>query len=145
MAQPSRSLTVEEARAIVTPLYEALNEPLKKDVPALLAQAANPDYRSCSTLTDCLDREGLATVFKAMGKMVPNLSWTIQDLWVTEDRIVVLGEASGTPTEAFFGVEPTGRSFKTISLDLFTVKNGKLSSAYHVENWVGAIAQVKGE
>jgi len=145
MAQPSRSLTVEEARAIVTPLYEALNEPLKKDVPALLAQAANPDYRSCSTLTDCLDREGLATVFKAMGRMVPNLSWTIQDLWVTEDRIVVLGEASGTPTEAFFGVEPTGRSFKTISLDLFTVKNGKLSSAYHVENWVGAIAQVKGE
>lgn len=145
MAQPSHSLTVEEARAIVTPLYEALNEPMKKDVSALLAQATNADYRSCSTLTDCLDREALAAIFRAMGKMVPNLSWTIQDLWVFEDRIVVLGEASGTPTEAFFGVEPTGRSFKTISLDLFTVKNGKLSSAYHVENWVGAIAQVKGE
>lgn len=144
MAHPTHSLTVEEARAIVTPLYEALNEPMKKDVSALLAQATNADYRSCSTLTDCLDREALATVFKAMGKMVPNLSWTIQDLWVIEDRIVVLGEASGTPTETFFGVEPTGRSFKTISLDMFTVKNGKLSSAYHVENWVGAIAQVKG-
>jgi predicted ester cyclase len=145
VAQPSHSLTVEEARAIVTPLYEALNEPMKKDVSALLAQATNADYRSCSTLTDCLDRDTLATVFRAIGKMVPNLSWTIQDLWVTGDRIVVLGEASGTPTETFFGVEPTGRSFKTISLDLFTVKNGKLSSAYHVENWVGAIAQVKGE
>lgn len=96
-------------------------------------------------MTDCLDREDLTKVFKAMGKMVPNLRWTIQDVWVTEDRIVVLGEASGTPTETFFGVEPTGRSFRTISLDIFTVKNGKLSSAYHVENWVGAIAQVKGE
>ena len=145
MAHPIHSLTVEEARAIVTPLYEALNEPMKKDVSALLAQATNADYRSCSTLTDCLDREALATVFRAMGKTVPNLSWTIQDLWVIEDRIVVLGEASGTPTETFFGVEPTGRSFKTISLDMFHVKNGKLSSAYHVENWVGAIAQVKGE
>ena len=31
------SLTVEQARRIVTPLYEALNEPTKKDVPALLA------------------------------------------------------------------------------------------------------------
>jgi predicted ester cyclase len=142
---PAHALTKEEARAIVAPLYEALNEPLKKDVSALLAQATNPDYRSCSTLTDCLNREALAEVFKAVGKMVPNLRWTIQDLWVTEDRIVVLGEASGTPTESFFGVEPTGRSFKTISLDMFTVKNGKLSSAYHVENWVGAIAQVKGE
>lgn len=47
--------------------------------------------------------------------------------------------------ENFFGVEPTGRSFKTISLDMFTVKNGKLSSAYHVENWAGAMAQVKGQ
>ena len=137
-------LTKEQARAIVAPLYEALNEPQKKDVSALLAQATNPDYRSCSTLADCLDREALAKVFKAMGKMVPNLRWTIKDLWVSEDRIVVLGEASGTPTGNFFGVEPTGRSFRTISLDIFTVTNGKLSSAYHVENWVGAIAQVKG-
>jgi predicted ester cyclase len=141
----SPPLTKEEARAIVAPLYEALNEPMKKDVSALLAQATNPDYRSCSTLTDCLDREGLAKVFRAMGKIVPNMTWKIQDVWVTEDRIVVLGEASGTPVETFFGVEPTGRSFTTISLDTFTVTNGKLSSAYHVENWVGAIAQVKGE
>ena len=142
---PAQSLTKEKARAIVAPLYEALNEPVKKDVSALLAEATNPDYRSCSTLTDCLDRDGLAEVFKAMGKMVPNLRWTIQDVWVTEDGIVVLGEASGTPAENFFGVEPTGRSFKTISLDMFTVKNGKLSSAYHVENWAGAMAQVKGQ
>jgi predicted ester cyclase len=111
----------------------------------LLAQATNPDYRSCSTLTDCLDREALAKVFNALGKMVPNLSWKIHDLWVTEDRIVVLGEASGMPVETFFGLEPTGRTFTTISLDIFTVKNGKLSSAYHVENWAGAIAQVRGE
>jgi len=54
--------------------------------------------------------EKLAKVFKAMGRMVPNLSWKIQDVWVTKDRIVVLGEASGTPTESFFGVEPAGRS-----------------------------------
>jgi predicted ester cyclase len=80
-----------------------------------------------------------------MGKMIPDLRWTIQDVCVTEDKIVVLGEASGTPVEKFWGIEPTGRSFRTISLDLFTVKNGKLSSAYHVENWAGAIAQVKGE
>ena len=138
-------LTKEEARAIVAPLYEALNEPMKKDVPALLAQATNPDYNSCSTLTDCLDRDTLAVVFNSIGKTVPDLRWDIKDLWVSGDQIIVLGEASGTPVETFFGAEPTGRSFKTISIDVFQVKNGKLSSAYHVENWVGAIAQVKGE
>jgi predicted ester cyclase len=136
-------LTEAEARVIVAPLYEALNEPMKKDVPALLAQATNPDYRSCSTLTDCLDRDALAVVFKDLGKIIPNLHWKVKDLWVAGDRIVVLGEVMGTPTGTLFGVEPTGRSFTTISLDIFAVKNGKLSSAYHVENWVGAIAQVK--
>src|SRR6202167_1779419 len=95
------NLTKEQARAIVAPLYEALNEPMKKDVSALLAQATNPDYRSCSTLTDYLDREALAKVFKAIGKVVPNLTWKIQDVWVTEDRIVVPGEASGTQAETF--------------------------------------------
>jgi hypothetical protein len=86
-----RPLTKDQARVIVAPLYEALNEPAKKDVRALLAQATHPDYRSCSTLTDCLDRESLARVFEMMGKMIPDLRWTIQDVWVTEDKIVVLG------------------------------------------------------
>ena len=138
-------LTKAQARAIVAPLYDALNQPAQKDVPALLARATNPDYRSCSTLTDCLGRDDLAVQFKAFGKMISDLSWDIKDLWVAGDRIVVLGEAKGTPTSNFFGLEPTGRSFSTISLDTFVVKNGKLSSAYHVENWAAAIAQVKGQ
>jgi predicted ester cyclase len=137
------SLTVEQARAIVAPLYEALNEPTKKDVPALLAKAANPDYRSCSTNSDCLSRDQLAGVFTALGKIVPDLHWTIEDIWTSGNRIVVRGEATGTPTGELFGVKPTGKSFKTISLDMFTVRDGKLATAYHVENWMAALEQVK--
>jgi predicted ester cyclase len=137
------SLTVEQARAIVAPLYEALNEPTKKDVPALLAKAANPDYRSCSTNSDCLSRDQLAGVFTALGKIVPDLHWTIEDIWTSGNRIVVRGEATGTPTGELFGVKPTGKSFKTISLDMFTVRDGKLATAYHVENWMAALEQIK--
>ena len=53
-AAAASPLTVEEARVIVTPLYEALNEPAKKDVAALLAKATNPDYRSYSTTVPTL-------------------------------------------------------------------------------------------
>jgi predicted ester cyclase len=55
---------------------------------------------------------------------------------------VVRGEATGTPTGEFFGAKPTGKSFKTMALDLFTAKNGKLASAYHVENWIAALQQI---
>ena len=137
------SLTVEQARAIVAPLYEALNEPTKKDVPALLANATNPDYQSCSTNSDCLSRDQLAGVFTALGKIIPDLHWTIKDIWTSGNRIVVRGEATGTPTGELYGVKPTGKSFKTISIDMFTVKDGKLATAYHVENWIAATEQIK--
>ena len=137
------TMTVEQARAIVAPLYEALNEPTKKDVPALLANATNPDYTSCSTNSDCLSRDQLAGVFTALGKIIPDLHWTIKDIWTSGNRIVVRGEATGTPTGELYGAKPTGKSFKTISIDMFTVRDGKLATAYHVENWMAATEQIK--
>ena len=137
------SLTVEQARRIVAPLYEALNEPTKKDVPALLANAANPDYKSCSTNSDCLSRDQLAGVFTTLGKIIPDLHWTLKDIWTSGNGVVVRGEATGTPTGELYGVKPTGKSFKTISIDMFTVKDDKLATAYHVENWMAATEQIK--
>jgi predicted SnoaL-like aldol condensation-catalyzing enzyme len=136
------SLTPEEAKLIVAPLYDALNQPAKKDVAALLARATNPDYKSYSTNDDWLNREQLADVFKTIGSAVPDLRWTIKDVLVSGDQIVVRGEASGTPERELFGANPTGKSFKTMSIDVFAVKGGKLASAFHVENWVGALQQI---
>jgi len=138
----SPPLTVEQAREIVAPLYEALNEPANKDVNALLAKAANPDYRSFHTNEDWLNREQLAEVFKTIGSAVPDLRWTIKDIQTFGDQIIVRGEATGTPTGELFGTKPTGKSFKTMAIDIFTVKNGRLATAYHVENWMTAFQQL---
>lgn len=143
-AAPASSLTVEEARRIVAPLYDALNQPGKKDVAALLAKATNPDYRSYSTNEDWLTRDQLAEVFKTMGSVTPDLRWTIKDIQTFGDQIVVRGEATGTPVGRFWGAQPNGKSFKTMAIDIFTVKNGKLASAYHVENWMTALQEIGG-
>jgi predicted SnoaL-like aldol condensation-catalyzing enzyme len=142
VAAASSSLSVEEARTIVAPLYDALNQPAKKDVPALLAKACNPDYKSYSTNEEWLSRDQLADVFRMIGSAVPDLRWTIKDILTLRDQVVVRGEATGTPAGELFGAKPTGKSFKTMAIDIFTVKNGKLASAYHVENWVGALQQI---
>jgi predicted SnoaL-like aldol condensation-catalyzing enzyme/ketosteroid isomerase-like protein len=141
-AAASSALTIEDARRIVAPLYEALNQPASKDVTALLAKGCNPDYKSYSTNEDWLNRDQLGDVFKAIGAAVPDLRWTIKDILTQRDQIAVRGEASGTPVGELWGAKPTGKSFKTMSIDIFTVKNGKLASAYHVENWVGALQQI---
>jgi len=136
------ALTIDEARRITAPLYDALNEPGKKDVSALLAQAANDDYKSFSTNENFLTRDQLAAVFAAIGASVPDLRWTIMDLLTVGDRIIVRGRATGTPVGDFFGHEATGNSFDTMAIDVFTVKDGKLASAYHIENWLEALQQM---
>jgi predicted SnoaL-like aldol condensation-catalyzing enzyme/ketosteroid isomerase-like protein len=140
---PPPELTVERARAIVAPLYDALNQPQKKDVRALLAQAAHADYRSYSTNEEWLSREQIADVFKQIGASVPDLAWSVKDIMVSGDRVIVRGEATGTPVGELFGARATGKSFKTMAVDVFTVRDDKLASAYHVENWVGAIQQIQ--
>jgi predicted SnoaL-like aldol condensation-catalyzing enzyme/predicted ester cyclase len=141
-ANAASSFTAEEAGAIVAPLYDALNQPAKKDVAALLAKACNPDYKSYSTNDEWLNREQLAEVFNAIGAAVPDLRWTIKDVLTIRDQVVVRGEATGTPVGELWGAKPTGKSFRTMAIDIFTVKDGKLASAYHVENWVRALQQI---
>jgi len=136
-------LTLDAATRIVSSLYEALNDPQKKDVAALLAQACHADYKSYSTNEEWLSRDQLTDVFKQLGATVPDLSWSIKDIWTSGDRIVVRGEATGTPAGELFGARPTGRSFKTMAIDVFTVRGDKLASAYHVENWIGALQQIR--
>ena len=135
-------LTKEQAREIVGPLYDALNEPAKKDVSALLAKAALPEYCSYHTNEEFLTREQLTEIFKGMGVTVPDLRWDIKDIQVIGDQIVVRGKATGTPKAEFWGAKPTGKSFDTMALDIFTVKSGKLASCYHVENWMAALQQM---
>lgn len=135
-------LTPEQARMIVAPFYDALNEPARKDVAALLAKAAHSDYRSYHTNEESLSREQLADIFKNMGVIIPDLRWEIKDIRVVGDQIVVRGKATGTPKAEFWGAKPTGKGFNTMALDIFTVKDGKLASCYHVENWMTALQQI---
>ena len=104
------SLTVEQARAIIAPLYEVLNEPTKKDVPALLTNATNPDYQSCSTNSDCLSRDQLAGVFTDLGKIIPDLHWTIKDIWTSGNRIVVRVRPPGPRRASCTALSPPGRA-----------------------------------
>ncbi len=136
-------LTVQAAERIIAPLYDALNQPQVKDVHGLLARACHADYKSYSTNEEWLSRDALADVFKQIGASVPDLAWGVKDIMVSGDRAIVRGEATGTPTGELWGERPTGKRFKTMSIDVFTVRGDKLAMAYHVENWIGAIQQIK--
>lgn len=137
------SLSKEEARKIIEPIYSMFNRPQTKDLKALSDIAFMPEWRSCSGLNVCKTREAFLGQLGFFGKLIPDLKWEIKELMVDGDRITVIGEGSGTPADAFFGVPHSGKSFKIMAIDVHTVKNGKLVSVHHVEDWAGAMQQLR--
>ena len=138
----SQALNAEQARRLVDPFYQLLNQPATKDVKALGEQAIPPDWRSYASETDYKGREEFIRQVTGLGKLVPDLAWNIKEVLVDGDRIVVRSEATGTPAGPFMGVTPNGRSFRIMAIDIHTVRDGKLMVGHHVEDWAGLIRQV---
>ena len=139
----AQSMTVEQARKQVAPFYEMLNQPATKDIKALSEQALSPDWKSYSSETDFKGRDGFVAQVGGFGKLIPDLKWDIKDVMVDGNRIIVRSEASGTPVAPFFGVPPSGKSFKIMTIDIHTIKDGKAIAAHHVEDWASAMGQLK--
>jgi predicted ester cyclase len=141
----AQSMTVEQARKQVAPFYEMLNQPATKDLKNLSEQVLSPDWRSYSSETDSKGRDGFVAQVGGFGKLIPDLKWEIKDVMVDGNRIIVRSEASGTPVGPFFGVPPSGKSFKIMTLDIHTIKDGKAIAAHHVEDWAGALRQLSAK
>lgn len=135
-------MSPETAKSLVAPFYEALNAPATKDVAALAQSCLSADWRSYAGENASKGREEFIQQVIGFGKAIPDLAWTIKEILVDANRIVVRSEASGTPAGDFFGVPHSGLSFKIMAIDIHTVRDGKFVAAHHVEDWASAIRQL---
>jgi predicted ester cyclase len=78
-------------------------------------------------------------------KLIPDLNWAVEEKLQDGNRLVVRGRATGTPNGPLFGVDGQGKSFDIMTIDIHTVENGKIVQSYHVEDWAGALRQLKGK
>lgn len=139
-------LDIDTAHQLVAPIYEALTRPGEKDVEALIKSVTSSDFQSCGNEGECSGQAAVISRFKGLATVIPDLKWTIKEIFVSgENTITVRAEATGTPTGTFLGVAPSGRSFRTMSIDLYTVTNMKITHAYHVENWTAALRQLASD
>lgn len=139
----AQNMTIEQARKQVAPFYEMLNQPATKDLKALSEQALSPDWKSYGSETDFKGRDAFVGQVTGFGKLIPDLKWDIKDVMVDGNHIIVRSEASGTPVGPFFAVPVGGKSFRIMTIDIHTIKDGKAITAHHVEDWVSALGQLK--
>ena len=141
----AQTMTTEQARKQIAPFYEMLNQPASKNLKALAEQALSPDWKSYSGQTEFKERDAFVGQVTGFGKLIPDLKWDIQDVLVDGNKIIVRSEASGTPIAPFFGAPPTGKSFKIMTIDIHTIKDGKAVTAHHVEDWASALRQLSAK
>lgn len=90
--------------------------------------------------------QGMLNTVAYLGQVVPDLTWTPDEIIPIDGRFVVRGTAKGTPVGPFLGVDPaTGKGFEIMSIDIVTVEDGLITHIYHLEDWTGAIAQLTAE
>ncbi|MGL4767287.1 MAG: ester cyclase [Formosimonas sp.] len=143
-AVQAKPLSDAQARQIIAPLYKNFTVP-QGDVAVNVKSGTTSDWQSCASATDCRGQDLSIKVFGGFGQMIPDMRHSISQVVVSGDTIVVRGELSGTPAGDFFGVPHTGRSFKIMTMDMHTVKNGKLQKTYHIEDWAGALQQLRSK
>ena len=134
--------SADEAGVVVAPFYKALNAEFARDTPDLIRQATTPEWVSCRTNEICNTRDEVIAGISARQKSVPDLKWQIKDVLVSGNQVIVRGEATGTPSGEFFGAPHGGRSFKVMSIDVHTLRDGKMIRSYHIEDWMGAVRQL---
>jgi len=39
----------------------------------------------------------------------------------------------------------SGKSFRIVALDIQTIRDGKIARIYHLENWLGALGQLRAK
>merc|ERR1719428_2524906 len=95
-------------------------------------------------------------ITQLFGKVIPDLKFHRKEMFLHQDRVVVLGKITGTIKNdeevqdrhglPFFpGVDATqmdGKTFETTYMDVHRIYDGKIQQSYHIEDWRSAVYQM---
>ena len=133
-------------RAVVEAFYaDLLSNPRGADLRERTARVIVEDWVSTPTPRGGPGLDGFVKSLEGFGAAIPDLQWKPQEIIQAGNRYVVRSVATGTPVKPFFGVEPRGKSFEIMSIDIHTVENGRIVESYHIEEWHKAIRQLRAD
>lgn len=113
--------------------------------PATLDAILAPSWKNHSSDTEYADKPAFLGLLAGTQQAAPDLRWRVVEMLIAGDRVIVRGEGSGTPVGPFFGVPHSGKSFSIMSIDIHTIRDGRIQSTFHLEDWAGALRQLSGQ
>ncbi len=140
------SVAAADDKAAVQTLYDFLSNPGSKSHANTFRSNLADNWQSVGNYSG---KNKTADAFIGQlghfAKLIPDLKWKVEEMIQAGNRVIVRGRATGTPKGALFGVDGKGNSFTIMSIDIHTLDNGKIAKSYHIEDWAGALGQLKGK
>jgi predicted ester cyclase len=146
VASWSDSIRDARLRSLIETWYSLFTLPVGGDVADIQDRVVTADYQSCTGdgPGECWGRDVSIKVVRGFARSIPDMRFEIKEVLIDGNRVAVRGEVSGTPAEALFGggIPLSGKSFRIATIDLHTIRDGKICKTYHLENWFAALGQL---
>ena len=133
-------------REVVQSFYDFLSNPASADHAVAMQQTLAEDWTSIGDYSGATkSREKFIGQIGGFGQLIPDMNWSVEEMLQDGNRFIVRGRATGTPNKPLFGVDGKGKRFEIMSIDIHTVEGGRIVNTYHVEDWAGALRQLKAD
>ena len=133
-------------KASVQKFYDLLSNPGSEDHTAAFMDVTTEGWESIGDYSGSnKTRDAFVGQVGGFGKLIPDLTWAVQDMHQEGDVVTVRSRATGTPNGPFFGVDGEGSSFDIMTIDIHELEDGKIVRTYHVEDWASALQQLSGK
>ncbi len=143
---PMTGAALADDKPLVQKFYDFLSNPTSAQHADALKSAVAADWESIGGYSGKIkSRDAFVGQVGGFGKLIPDMNWAVEEMIQAGDRVVVRGRATGTPAGPMFGVDGKGKSFDIMSIDIHTIEGGKIVRTYHVEDWAGALRQLKAK
>jgi predicted ester cyclase len=143
---PAAGHAAEGDAEVVRAFYDrVLSAAAAPDLSQRAAAILADDWRSFGNNGNAADVATFVRNVQGVGRIIPDLHWEVVEMIAAGDRYIVRGRATGTPAQAFLGVAPSGHAFDIMSIDIHTVRDGRIVRSYHVEDWAGAVRQLRAQ
>jgi steroid delta-isomerase-like uncharacterized protein len=135
--------TPHRSDADVTEVVRAFYEPFRTGDTATYADVLADDWIDIPLAPGQQQGPaGMAAQIALFRSAMPDYDVTHEDLVAAGDRVAVRNTVSGTHQGAFMGHEPTGRRIEMRTMDIHQVRDGRIVTTWHLEDFAGLMAQL---
>lgn len=87
-------------------------------------------------------RELIKEAVTGFHKAAPDLKFEIEDVFATEDKVVIRYAVKGTQTRACGEILPSGKPIKVRGITIFLIENGKVKTEWTEYDRLGMLRQI---